>query len=243
MTWRLAGSLIQLRAQVDAAWPDRSKTSDGTIGDAAHAASTSDHNPDEFGVVRAIDLTEDLEVGLSMNAVTEAVRQSHDPRVKYVIHEGRMFSSYPTSLYPAWTWRPYVGLNDHAKHGHFSVVADLTVGDDPSPWTLATLEDDMWQYITIDSQLVEHAFAQGWILPNTTAAQTYWLAKLTNLADPEWEDFKRAVTNSLVRTSSVTAVALASAVAVHAAKPSDKDGVHMHGHSVIITQDIAGTAI
>jgi len=54
---RLAPSLKQLRTEVDVAWPMRSKRSDGWIGDAAHLARTSDHNPDADGIVHALDIT------------------------------------------------------------------------------------------------------------------------------------------------------------------------------------------
>lgn len=59
MAWRLAHSLETLRAQVNAKWPNRSKSSDGSIGDASHSSRLSDHNPDPSGVVRAIDITHD----------------------------------------------------------------------------------------------------------------------------------------------------------------------------------------
>jgi|HigsolmetaAR201D_1030396.scaffolds.fasta_scaffold15936_2 hypothetical protein len=49
MAWRLARSLEQLRRQIDAAYPGRSKASDGTIGDVAHSQRNSDHNPDAYG--------------------------------------------------------------------------------------------------------------------------------------------------------------------------------------------------
>ncbi len=43
---RLSKSAIQLREQIDDAFPDRDRTSDGWIGDTRHAARKSDHNPD-----------------------------------------------------------------------------------------------------------------------------------------------------------------------------------------------------
>lgn len=61
--WRVASSLLVLRSQVDALWPGRRKDSDGTIGDANHALSDSDHNPwvkdGLMGVVTAMDITHD----------------------------------------------------------------------------------------------------------------------------------------------------------------------------------------
>ena len=70
MAWRLARSLETLRAQINALSPNRSKASDGTIGDAAHSARTSDHNPDGGGVVRALDLTHDVGRHAQVRALT-----------------------------------------------------------------------------------------------------------------------------------------------------------------------------
>lgn len=127
MPWRLAGSLVTLRNEINAAYPGRAKVSDGSIGDAAHSARTSDHNPDAGGVVRAIDVTQDDPFHTATpaddvaEAVAEFLRAGRDHRVKYVIWRGRMFSSYATSKYPAWTWRPYSGANGHFHHVHVSV--------------------------------------------------------------------------------------------------------------------------
>ena len=49
-----------LREQIDDAYPDRSRVSDGWLGDARHSARTSDHNPDAEGWVRAIDISSGL---------------------------------------------------------------------------------------------------------------------------------------------------------------------------------------
>lgn len=131
MTWYLSRALVTLRGEIEAAWPGRSKISDGSIGDAAHASRPSDHNPDpsgpDKGEVRAIDVTQ-WDPGTPENprddvaeAVAEQLRASRDPRILYVIWRGRMFSSYPTSSTPAWTWRPYTGPNGHFHHVHISV--------------------------------------------------------------------------------------------------------------------------
>ncbi|HKV33547.1 MAG TPA: hypothetical protein VJP89_04485, partial [Pyrinomonadaceae bacterium] len=61
MAWRVAKSLLRLREQINELAPNRSKASDGTIGDAAHASRKSDHNPwvkdGSIGVVTAMDIT------------------------------------------------------------------------------------------------------------------------------------------------------------------------------------------
>ncbi|MCW2713106.1 MAG: Peptidoglycan-binding domain 1 protein [Frankiales bacterium] len=134
MSWYLAHSLVRLRAQVDAGYPGRPKGSDGTIGDAEHSSRQSDHNPTASGAVCAIDLTEWVQDGIEMNDVlTECLRAQRDPRLKYVISDGRMFSSYATAGRRAWEWGPYSGVNAHTKHAHISVHGSI---DDDRPWSL-----------------------------------------------------------------------------------------------------------
>jgi len=136
MSWRLAKAVEALRASVNAKWPKRSKVSDGTIGDAAHASRGSDHNPwvtqGGIGVVTAIDITHDPANGLDSEALAEALRASRDPRIKYIISNKKICSS----LESPWKWRPYTGKNPHNHHVHVSVKADRALYDDASPWGL-----------------------------------------------------------------------------------------------------------
>lgn len=120
MTWRVAPALVRLRSQLDDAFPKRERP-DGTIGDARHSSSTSDHNPDRDGLVCAVDVKR-LSATISNMEIARALVASRDPRIKYVIADGRMWSSYPTSNYPAWAERPYSGPNAHAEHVHLSVT-------------------------------------------------------------------------------------------------------------------------
>jgi len=139
MAWYLVPSLVALRAQANARYPKRDKSSDGSIGDTAHAKGTSDHNPDWKGAVHAYDLDEDLDGnqadhGAELLFVAEYLRLSRDPRIKYVIYEGRMFASYNSSNGPAWQWRSYTGKNAHRKHLHISVLSTHTGENDTRPW-------------------------------------------------------------------------------------------------------------
>jgi len=139
VTWRLSPALVVLRSEINAAYPTRSKVSDGSIGDAAHSSRTSDHNPDPAGWVRAIDVTEwdpgtpAIEGDDVAEALAEHLRRSKDPRIKYVIWRGRMFSSYVSNGRPAWTWRKYTGANGHFHHAHVSVLPGAS-GLSPAPW-------------------------------------------------------------------------------------------------------------
>jgi len=140
MTWRIAKSLEVLRKQINEAFPSRSKVSDGGIGDAAHATRDSDHNPwvkdGAIGVVTARDFTCDPNDGADTEALAERLRLGRDGRIKYVIYNGRMFSSIAKPHRAAWQWGPYTGKNPHKHHFHVSVLPDKARYDSEAPWAL-----------------------------------------------------------------------------------------------------------
>lgn len=142
MAWRAANSIIGLIGAVNAIAPGRSTVSDGTVGDLAHSTRKSDHNPNEYGVVTATDITHDPASGANMHDITNVIRLEQDPRIKYVIWNSRMFASYTTTARAAWTWGPYSGTNRHDKHAHFSVVGDPARYDDTTKWTVSTTISD-----------------------------------------------------------------------------------------------------
>ena len=84
MAWRVAKSLTKLRDQINAMAPRRNKSADGTIGDAAHASRSSDHNPwvkdGKTGVVTALDITNDPRNGVNIGTLSEFLRTQRDPR-------------------------------------------------------------------------------------------------------------------------------------------------------------------
>jgi hypothetical protein len=132
MAYRIAKSLDTLRRQINEKYPQRSKASDGWIGDTAHSARASDHNPNEAGVVCAFDVTNDPANGCNAQDLAETLRTNRDPRLAYVISNSQIFSS---TVSP-WVWRPYNGANKHNKHCHISVKQSAALYDDPSPWAL-----------------------------------------------------------------------------------------------------------
>jgi hypothetical protein len=109
-----------LRNQINAAFPDRDKRSDGWIGDARHSATKSDHNPDKLsgGVVRAIDIDNNLG-GAANNAHYLAnqlrILGKTDKRISYVI-----FNRKIASRILFWKWRKYSGIDPHTSHIHIS---------------------------------------------------------------------------------------------------------------------------
>lgn len=141
MAWRLAKALEGLRSQINAAYPNRKKASDGTIGDAAHASRSSDHNPwvkdGSVGVVTGMDITHDPVSGVNSQAIADSLVASKDPRIKYIISNGRIVSGSGQSQ-PAWKWRKYTGANKHNKHVHISVKGTKKFYDDTQPWALDT---------------------------------------------------------------------------------------------------------
>jgi hypothetical protein len=120
MAWRLAKSLETLRNQINGAYPNRSRVSDGTIGDAAHAASASDHNPNINGVVCAIDITHDPANGFDAGAFAEHIRTHRHPNLRYVIFNQRI-----AGYWNNWQWEASSG---HTQHVHVS-VGTLNIGD------------------------------------------------------------------------------------------------------------------
>lgn len=129
MQWRLARSLEKLRSQLDAQYPNRSRDSDGSIGDAAHQARKSDHDPNSAGVVTAIDVTHDPK---HLDGKFLSRQLIKDSRVKYVIFNHQIYRSYK----PQMDWAAYTGPNAHEHHVHVSVVGDAHEYDDAAPWDL-----------------------------------------------------------------------------------------------------------
>jgi len=121
MTPKLCKAGQQLRLQVDDSFGDRDRTSDGWIGDVRHQARPSDHNPDEQGIVRAIDIDRDLSGKAKPDLMPDLADQirlcarAGDKRISYVIFQSKISSSKKN-----WAWRPYSGINPHNHHCHIS---------------------------------------------------------------------------------------------------------------------------
>ena len=138
--WRIAESLLQLRKQVNALAPGRSKKSDGAIGDPAHQSRASDHNPwvtdGARGVVTAMDITHDPANGCHSEKLAETLRAAKDTRIKYIISNKKIAASEPKAGKPAWAWRPYAGRNPHNHHVHISVQPEKAKYDSTAKWAI-----------------------------------------------------------------------------------------------------------
>lgn len=124
---KVAPALKKFLEDANLRWPGRSRVSDGTIGDAAHAKRPSDHNPDASGYVHAVDITHDPAHGVNCDVLAGQV--IHDPRVKYVIWEGKIWKARTRG------WDVYRGPNPHNHHMHVSINANATHDVSPWPWS------------------------------------------------------------------------------------------------------------
>lgn len=128
-SWTLTKGMANLLAQIDAAFPDRDHTSDGTIGDTAHQAEKSGHNPDRtanaeykdgdaLNEVRAIDTDSDFRAApATAQQVVDHIRTL--PGVSSVLR----YMIYNRKIYRASNgWKPeaYTGPSAHTEHIHFS---------------------------------------------------------------------------------------------------------------------------
>lgn len=127
MSWHLAPALDRLRDEVNAKWPNRSKASDGTIGDAAHSSRTSDHNPNPRGSVNAIDITAS---GIDTDVLIAAAKKH--PSVRYIIFNRRIMNRDIGNFRS----RPYSGSNPHTQHVHISLYQRRSAEDDTRSWGL-----------------------------------------------------------------------------------------------------------
>jgi len=138
---RLCRSGVTLRDQMNRKFKKRDKRSDGWIGDAAHQARKSDHNPDHNGVVFAIDIDENFGPRKWAPTPIKARRLANQlaryaksgkpgsDRIKYVIYNGRIASGTYRDFF--WTWRK--GNWGHYQHIHISFNKSADWSKDPFP--------------------------------------------------------------------------------------------------------------
>lgn len=161
--WRVVRSLERLNEQIRAAYPRAvppatPAVSWGSIADSAHSR-TSDHYPHFYkalgstAVVCARDFPHAPSLGLDAHKIAERLRASRDPRIGYVISNGRI-----TGPNYGWKWSAYNGSDPHDTHIHVSTVhssvadsgADWQIGDDDMPLT----SDDIERVATATKQKV-----------------------------------------------------------------------------------------
>lgn len=151
MGWVVVPCLLEGRDQLNARFPNRAKNAEGTIGNQAHAVSTSSHNPDETGKpefsdhdgrdeVRAADFDKNLnDPQVTMEDVVQLwvlkARAGLMPFIRYIIFNGRIWHRRDN-----FVTRQYTGSDNHSSHAHvnsdFNQAADNATGTN---WYLAEL--------------------------------------------------------------------------------------------------------
>ncbi len=129
--WVVVPNLNEAKDQLDHKFPNRDKSSDGSIGDLAHQVSTSSHNPDLTGrsefhdgdsidEVRARDFDKDLNdpSSITMEQVVQLwVKLARSGSglwwVRYIIFNRRIWQRSDN-----FVTHVYTGSNPHDKHVH-----------------------------------------------------------------------------------------------------------------------------
>lgn len=133
---------VTLRAQLDAAFPNRDRRSDGWVGDKAHSQRASDHNPDSRGIVHAIDIDENFGTGAARDGANAeqfckellayaASGKQGSNRIKNVVYENRVASGTYKDKLRFWRWRK--GSYGHTAHIHVSFTAAAETNGKPFP--------------------------------------------------------------------------------------------------------------
>lgn len=206
--WYVDKGLATLIAQVKKKFPGIVV---GTIGDTAHQAEHSDHNPEADGSVDAADFmlgkhfTEE-----NAQWLVNTLVHFKDPRIAYIIWNGRIISSTKQNGKAAWTWRVYTGSNPHRDHPHVSVNDKHET--DASPWRLVIPTKEINVALTIDQAVALTPFSSGGgsHSPIGDAVLNSSYPKIPGASrTPAWSNFQDLQESVNALADKVTAVTLA----------------------------------
>lgn len=109
----LVPSLKAVFAELNAAWPNRDKRTDGWIGDSRHCPGTSDHCADSAGRVHAIDIDKD-----GIDPVFVINRLANYPHViRYMNYNYQQYH-----IKYDFVGKPLGGSDPHTSHIHVSIA-------------------------------------------------------------------------------------------------------------------------
>jgi hypothetical protein len=132
--WYLAPALAVGRSEINGRWPNRDRTSDGTIGDPPHAARKSDHNPNARGSVNALDIDA---TDVNMRTILDAFERH--PSAHYWI-----FNRQIADADNDWRRLYYSGENPHTNHAHMSIRQEIRAEQDRRAWGIhPSREEDL----------------------------------------------------------------------------------------------------
>lgn len=140
--WRTAAPITALGLEIEAEWPAR-HPADGTVASSGHAKyPQSDHGIAPNDRVRAIDIGVTSNQGVTLS---ELLRESRDDRIRYVIHDRRIFFGPKYENLRGripYTWFAYSGSNPHTGHVHVSTARLSSVDVDGRRWNLFATESE-----------------------------------------------------------------------------------------------------
>ncbi len=123
----LAPSLVDLRSEVDARYPNRSRKVDGWYR-APNIGGPSEHHPDGKGMVHAIDITA---AGINPMSIVDAAGKLK------VVAWYAIWNRTIWSHRHGWTNEPYHGPNPHTDHVHVSIFLTSLAENYRSGWGIA----------------------------------------------------------------------------------------------------------
>lgn len=131
---RLAKSLVVLRDQIDALFPDRDRCCDGNILDQHRRTNYDGDHTASPDVARALYVTNDPAVGLKSHDLALSLMRAKDRRIRVVISQGQYFQG-PAGERP-WTLQPYHKRRDHWDDVLIMVRDEEEYFDDELRWKL-----------------------------------------------------------------------------------------------------------
>lgn len=172
MAWVLTKNMQAFRDQMNEFFPNRDKTSDGTIGDYAHSQEKSGHNPDDTSQhnaewdsdsdskseVRAIDIdsnTRDPDVSMEdifQHLIALGKSQGSKFPVRYIIYNRRIARASG-----GWKVEAYTGTSAHTEHIHLSGAYSDSADENYYNYRL----DELVALTQADKDFISSFFAAG----------------------------------------------------------------------------------